>query len=233
MRTGAQRRPLFRTVPGGHPGRGNSGRLRRWVLEPLLVRDHGPQSAGPDRGNVQRVRLRRTHQGVHGGQPERQVEHKPQRPTGPRQPQHPARRRIWPQRHRGRRGGLARRAQAVPRPVRRPQLGLRQGPLGRVEDRSGHGLQALRLLLPATSVRWAICYRADLFKAAGLPSGSGHTEVAKALGTSWDDYFALGEQFKAKSKVPWMESAGAVYNAMVNQASRVRTARSTPARTPR
>ncbi|MBK9475549.1 MAG: extracellular solute-binding protein [Tetrasphaera sp.] len=61
----------------------------------------------------------------------------------------------------------------------------------------------------------AICYRADLFKAAGLPSD--RAEVAKALGTSWDDYFALGEQFKAKSKVPWMESAGAVYNAMVNQ----------------
>ena len=61
----------------------------------------------------------------------------------------------------------------------------------------------------------AICYRRDLFEAAGLPSS--RDEVAKALGTSWEDYFALGKKFKEKSKVPWMESAGAIYNAMVNQ----------------
>ena len=61
----------------------------------------------------------------------------------------------------------------------------------------------------------AICYRSDLFKAAGLPTD--RAEVAKALGTTWDDYFALGMKFKEKSKVPWMESAGAIYNAMVNQ----------------
>ncbi len=61
----------------------------------------------------------------------------------------------------------------------------------------------------------AICYRADLFKAAGLPTD--REEVAKALGTTWDDYFALGMKFKEKSKVPWMESAGATFNAMVNQ----------------
>lgn len=61
----------------------------------------------------------------------------------------------------------------------------------------------------------AICYRADLFEAAGLPSD--REEVGEAFGTTWDDYFALGEEFMANSDVPWMESAGAVYNAMVNQ----------------
>lgn len=61
----------------------------------------------------------------------------------------------------------------------------------------------------------AICYRADLFEAAGLPSD--REAVSEALGSTWDDYFALGEEFMASSDVPWMESAGAVYNAMVNQ----------------
>lgn len=61
----------------------------------------------------------------------------------------------------------------------------------------------------------AICYRADLFEAAGLPSE--REEVAEALGDTWEDYFAMGEQFMAASDVPWMESAGAVYQAMINQ----------------
>ena len=41
----------------------------------------------------------------------------------------------------------------------------------------------------------AICYRADLFEDAGLPSD--RAEVA-ALMTTWEDYFALGEQFVAE-----------------------------------
>jgi cellobiose transport system substrate-binding protein len=61
----------------------------------------------------------------------------------------------------------------------------------------------------------AICYRADLFEAAGLPSD--RDEVAEAMGETWDDYFALGEEFSASSDVPWMESSGAVFQAMVNQ----------------
>jgi cellobiose transport system substrate-binding protein len=61
----------------------------------------------------------------------------------------------------------------------------------------------------------AICYRADLFKAAGLPSD--RAAVKEFLGTTWDDYFAAGKKFAAQSKVPWMESSGAIYQAMVNQ----------------
>ncbi|MCB1251791.1 MAG: carbohydrate ABC transporter substrate-binding protein [Austwickia sp.] len=61
----------------------------------------------------------------------------------------------------------------------------------------------------------AICYRADLFKAAGLPSD--RDQVATFLGSTWEDYFAAGKKFQAKSKVPWMESAGSIFNAMVNQ----------------
>ena len=61
----------------------------------------------------------------------------------------------------------------------------------------------------------AICYRSHLFAAAGLPTD--RAAVAQLLGTTWDIYFAAGRQFQAKSKVPWTESSGALYQAMVNQ----------------
>src|SRR5829696_5587139 len=61
----------------------------------------------------------------------------------------------------------------------------------------------------------AICYRSDLFKAAGLPSD--RESVAKLFGNTWESYFAAGKQFKAKSKVPYFDSLGATYQGMVNQ----------------
>ena len=60
-----------------------------------------------------------------------------------------------------------------------------------------------------------ICYRSDLFKKAGLPTD--RAEVAELM-TTWDDYFALGEQFIAK--VPgtaWYDSTGGLAQAMLNQ----------------
>jgi cellobiose transport system substrate-binding protein len=60
-----------------------------------------------------------------------------------------------------------------------------------------------------------VCYRADLFKKAGLPTD--RDEVAKLLGTTWDDYFALGKQFTSKTKIPWYDSADATFQGMVNQ----------------
>ena len=61
----------------------------------------------------------------------------------------------------------------------------------------------------------AICYRSDLFEAAGLPTD--RAEVADLLGTTWEDYFAAGEQFSAQSEVPWFDSAQAIYQGMINQ----------------
>ena len=61
----------------------------------------------------------------------------------------------------------------------------------------------------------AICYRADLLEEAGLPSD--REAVAEAMGSTWEDYFDLGKKFMASSDVPWIGSAGEVYNAMVNQ----------------
>jgi cellobiose transport system substrate-binding protein len=60
-----------------------------------------------------------------------------------------------------------------------------------------------------------ICYRADLFKKAGLPTD--RDEVAGLMGT-WDDYFATGERFV--EKVPdtaWYDSSTALAQAMLNQ----------------
>src|SRR5262245_10675112 len=60
-----------------------------------------------------------------------------------------------------------------------------------------------------------ICYRADLFKKAGLPTD--RDKVAALMGT-WDDYFATGEEFI--KKVPgtaWYDSTGGTAQAMLNQ----------------
>ncbi len=60
-----------------------------------------------------------------------------------------------------------------------------------------------------------ICYRADLFEQAGLPTD--RTEVAALLGT-WEDYFATGEQFvAAMPDTAWYDSSGALGQAMLNQ----------------
>jgi cellobiose transport system substrate-binding protein len=60
-----------------------------------------------------------------------------------------------------------------------------------------------------------VCYRADLFEKAGLPTD--REEVAALMGT-WDDYFALGEEFtQAVPDTAWYDSSGALGQAMLNQ----------------
>ncbi|MCC3293959.1 extracellular solute-binding protein [Arthrobacter sp. zg-Y411] len=61
----------------------------------------------------------------------------------------------------------------------------------------------------------AICYRSDLFAAAGLPTD--REEVAALLEGDWDHYFEVGEKFTAASDVAWYDSAMATYQAMINQ----------------
>lgn len=64
----------------------------------------------------------------------------------------------------------------------------------------------------------AIAYRADLFAAAGLPTD--RDEVAELFGgddATWDDFFAVGEQFAAASDVPFYDSGAAIYQGLVNQ----------------
>ena len=64
----------------------------------------------------------------------------------------------------------------------------------------------------------AIAYRSDLFGAAGLPTD--RDEVADLFGgdsATWDDFFAVGEQFSAGSDVPFYDSGAAIYQGLVNQ----------------
>ncbi|WP_370262247.1 extracellular solute-binding protein [Cryobacterium sp. TMT4-10] len=62
----------------------------------------------------------------------------------------------------------------------------------------------------------AVCYRSDLFAAAGLPTD--RAEVAALLGDSWDSYYAAGDKFAAAgTNVPWFDSAGATWQGVINQ----------------
>ncbi|WP_432561895.1 ABC transporter substrate-binding protein [Kineococcus sp. SYSU DK003] len=60
-----------------------------------------------------------------------------------------------------------------------------------------------------------LCYRSDLLQQAGLPTDPAQLSARM---TSWDDYVALGREFKAKAPAgtAWMDSAGGFYNAIVS-----------------
>ncbi|OXM70003.1 ABC transporter substrate-binding protein [Amycolatopsis vastitatis] len=60
----------------------------------------------------------------------------------------------------------------------------------------------------------AMCYRKDMFQAAGLPTDP---EQVKPLFASWDSYFAAGADYAAKTHKAWFDSASQNFNAMVNQ----------------
>ncbi|MBB5803558.1 cellobiose transport system substrate-binding protein [Saccharothrix ecbatanensis] len=64
----------------------------------------------------------------------------------------------------------------------------------------------------------AVAYRADLFKAAGLPSD--REAVAAYLGgdnATWERFYEVGAEFTAKSDSAWFESVQGAYTGMVNQ----------------
>ncbi|ANS78174.1 putative sugar binding secreted protein [Serinicoccus hydrothermalis] len=61
----------------------------------------------------------------------------------------------------------------------------------------------------------ALCYRADLFEQAGLPTD--REEVAELLQGDWDTYFEVGRDFVAETDIAWYDSAGALWQGMINQ----------------
>ncbi|MET8562578.1 extracellular solute-binding protein [Streptomyces flaveolus] len=65
----------------------------------------------------------------------------------------------------------------------------------------------------------SLCYRKDLFQKAGLPTD--REAVAKAVAGGWEDYLKLGERYKKKapSGTYFMDSASAMYNAVVSSSS--------------
>ncbi|WP_372983713.1 ABC transporter substrate-binding protein [Microbacterium sp.] len=62
----------------------------------------------------------------------------------------------------------------------------------------------------------AICYRADMLEAAGLPSDP--ESVAGIVGGSWDEFFAAGEQYAAGGGTgAWYDSSYLIYWAQIEQ----------------
>lgn len=61
----------------------------------------------------------------------------------------------------------------------------------------------------------AVCYRADLFAAAGLPSTP--DEVATAIDGDWNTFFDLADQYKAATGKPMLDSANSAFQGIVNQ----------------
>ncbi|MDP3891423.1 ABC transporter substrate-binding protein, partial [Nocardioides sp.] len=61
----------------------------------------------------------------------------------------------------------------------------------------------------------AVCYRADLLEEAGLPSE--REEFAAFIGDTWESYFEAGKEFVEKSDAAWYDSAGALWQGVINQ----------------
>ncbi|QIG38889.1 carbohydrate ABC transporter substrate-binding protein [Microbacterium sp. 4R-513] len=61
----------------------------------------------------------------------------------------------------------------------------------------------------------AICYRSDLFEAAGLPTDP--AEVATLLEGDWAKYFEVGAQYSTATGKAFFDSAGGTYQGMINQ----------------
>jgi cellobiose transport system substrate-binding protein len=60
-----------------------------------------------------------------------------------------------------------------------------------------------------------ICYRSDLFGAAGLPTD--RDEVAALFDGDWDNFFQIGADYTAATGKPFIDSANSVLQGMVNQ----------------
>lgn len=60
-----------------------------------------------------------------------------------------------------------------------------------------------------------ICYRSDLFAAAGLPTD--RADVAALFDGDWDNFFEIGAEYKAATGKPFIDSANSVLQGIVNQ----------------
>ncbi|ODT23651.1 extracellular solute-binding protein [Microbacterium sp. SCN 69-37] len=60
-----------------------------------------------------------------------------------------------------------------------------------------------------------VCYRSDLFAAAGLPTD--RDSVAKLLTGDWKTYFDTGAKYTAATGKAFFDSAGGTYQGMINQ----------------
>jgi cellobiose transport system substrate-binding protein len=60
----------------------------------------------------------------------------------------------------------------------------------------------------------AMCYRTDLFKAAGLPV---ERDAVSALWPTWDDFIEVGQQYVGKTKKKFVDSATNIFNPTMGQ----------------
>lgn len=63
-----------------------------------------------------------------------------------------------------------------------------------------------------------VCYRADLFEQAGLPTD--REEVAELFPT-WDAFFEVGQEYVDATGTPFIDSANSVLQGMMNQESEI------------
>ncbi|MEY3277523.1 MAG: hypothetical protein RLZZ426_9 [Actinomycetota bacterium] len=68
--------------------------------------------------------------------------------------------------------------------------------------------------IPTDVGGYAVAYRTDLFKAAGLPTD--RAKVA-ALWPTWDKFIATGKAFKLKTKKAFIDNSGNMFAAILNQ----------------
>lgn len=61
----------------------------------------------------------------------------------------------------------------------------------------------------------ALCYRADLFDAAGIASDP--DSVSAFVGETWEDYLRAGEEYTAATGKPWFDSMSRIVNAQAEQ----------------
>ena len=61
----------------------------------------------------------------------------------------------------------------------------------------------------------ALCYRADLFEEAGLPTD--REEVAELFDGDWENYFEVGSQFVANSESAFYSGSDNIWQGMINQ----------------
>ncbi|WP_433369433.1 extracellular solute-binding protein [Actinoplanes sp. CA-142083] len=60
----------------------------------------------------------------------------------------------------------------------------------------------------------AMCYRSDLFKAAGLPTDR---DAVSKLWTNWDDFINVGKQYTAKTHKKFIDSGTNMFNPVLSQ----------------
>ncbi|MDR2374496.1 MAG: ABC transporter substrate-binding protein [Bifidobacteriaceae bacterium] len=87
-------------------------------------------------------------------------------------------------------------------------------------EEGGKDAEGRQIAYPVNIAPEGICYRADLFEQAGLPTD--RAEVAELFGganATWAKYFEVGEQFVANSPggAKWFDEAASIYQGMVNQ----------------